>query len=89
MPSQTLKIINKLGLHARASMKMVDMANRFGSQIHLRYQGNTADAKDILEVMALGASYGTDITIQSEGEDETAAINAIVKLINDRFGEEQ
>jgi phosphotransferase system HPr (HPr) family protein len=87
MLNKKLTIINKLGLHARASMKLISLAGRFQSQILIRYQNNEVDAKDILNVMALGAAQGAEIELIVSGEDESIALEKIVELINDRFGE--
>jgi phosphocarrier protein HPr len=84
-----IKIINKLGLHARAAMKMVSLAGRFESDIRLRYLDREVDAKDIMNVMVLGASQGAEIEIQISGADEQEAMEKITTLINHRFGEEE
>lgn len=87
MLEKKLKILNKLGLHARASMKLINLAGRFQSHILIRYHGAEVDAKEILDVMALGAAQGAEIEFIISGEDETTALEKITALINDRFGE--
>lgn len=81
------KIINKLGLHARASAKLTQVANQFKSDIWIEKNNKKVNAKSIMGVMMLAASQGSDITIITEGSDEKDALNSIVALINDYFGE--
>ena len=81
------KIINKLGLHARASAKLTQVANQFKSDIWIEKNNKKENAKSIMGVMMLAASQGSDITITTEGSDEKDALNSIVALINDYFGE--
>jgi len=89
MKTQQLDIINKLGLHARASTKLANTANRFSSKIIITYSGKEIDAKSIIALMLLAAAKGSSITVTAEGDDETLAIEAISQLINDRFGEDE
>lgn len=89
MIKKKIKIINKLGLHARAAMKMVSLAARFQSDIRLLYMDREVDAKDIMNVMILGASQGAEIEIGISGDDEMEALEKIETLINHRFGEEE
>jgi len=89
MVKRKLTIINKLGLHARASMKLISMAGRFQSKILIQYHGYEADAKDILNVMSLGASQGAEIELIISGEDEDIALEKITELINNRFDESE
>jgi len=81
------KIINKLGLHARASAKLTQVANQFKSDIWIEKNHKKVNAKSIMGLMILEASQGSDITITTEGSDEKDALNSIVALINDYFGE--
>ncbi len=81
------KIINKLGLHARASAKLTQVANQFKSDIWIETNNKKVNAKSIMGVMMLAARQGSDITITTEGSDEKDALNSIVDLINDYFGE--
>lgn len=89
MIKKKIKIINKLGLHARASMKLVNLASEFDSQIFILYKNHKANAKSIMNVMVLAATKGTEIELQIEGADETEALNALEKLIQERFGESE
>ncbi len=89
MIKKTIRIINKLGLHARASMKLVNLASQFDSRIFILYKNHKANAKSIMNVMVLAATKGTEIELQIEGEDEQQALTAIEKLINDRFDESE
>ena len=89
MLKQNITIINKLGLHARAAAKLVAYASRYGSEIFLYTDTKKVNAKSILGVMMLGAKQGTQLEITAEGEDEAQALEVVVKLINNRFGEEE
>ena len=82
-----IKIINKLGLHARASAKLTQVANQFESDIWIEKNDKKVNAKSIMGVMMLAASQGSDVTITTQGSDEKEALNSIVELINDYFGE--
>jgi len=82
-----IKIINKLGLNARASAKLTQVANQFESDIWIEKNGKKVNAKSIMGVMMLAASQGSDVTITTQGSDEKEALNSIVDLINDYFGE--
>jgi phosphocarrier protein len=83
------KIVNQLGLHARAAAQLVHLANRFKSSIKLRRSDNrgVADAKSILSVLTLAATIGTELLIFVEGIDESAAMAAIKEIIGKGFGE--
>ncbi len=83
----SIKIINKLGLHARASAKLTQVANQFESDIWIEKNHKKVNAKSIMGVMMLAASQGTDIKISTEGVDEKEALDSITALINDYFGE--
>ena len=82
-----ITIINKLGLHARASAKFVSTAARFQSRLDVTKDGKIINGKSIMGVMMLAASIGSDITLQFDGPDETEMQEAMVNLINNRFGE--
>lgn len=84
---QDALIINKLGLHARASAKLTQLASRFKSEVMLSRNNRRVNAKSIMGVMMLAAAKGSTITIETLGEDEAAAMQAILALINDYFGE--
>ncbi len=87
MISQQITIINKLGLHARAASKLVNQACQFESDVYIDKQGHRVNAKSIMGVMMLAASKGTEITLEAEGADEQACLEAIAALINNRFHE--
>jgi len=81
-------IINKRGLHARASAKLVEAAARFKSEITVSKDGQTVDARSIMGLMMLAASNGSSIELVAEGEDAEQAITAILALVEAKFGEE-
>ena len=87
MPSAELVIVNKLGLHARASARLTQVASGFQSEVWLSRSGRRVNAKSIMGVMMLAAGKGTSITVEAEGADAEAALAAIRALIADRFGE--
>lgn len=87
MIKETVPIINKLGLHARAAAKLVSTATRYSSDIKITRNGREVDGKSIMSVMMLAASCGTDVDIIVNGEDEIEAFGALKDLIADRFGE--
>ncbi|MEY3743031.1 MAG: hypothetical protein RLZZ541_86 [Pseudomonadota bacterium] len=87
MISTQLEIINKLGLHARASTKLTQTASRFNSEIWVERNGRRVNAKSIMGVMMLAAAKGSFITLEAHGEDEVQAIEALCDLVNDYFGE--
>lgn len=80
-------IINKLGLHARASAKFVSTASRYQSHLDVTKQSQTVNGKSIMGVMMLAASQGSELTLQIDGPDEEEMKLALVELINNRFGE--
>ncbi len=82
-----IEIINKLGLHARASTKLTQMASKFTSEIWIERNGRRVNAKSIMGVMMLAASKGSVVTLEAQGTDAEEAIQALVQLIQDRFGE--
>lgn len=84
---QEVEIINKLGLHARASAKFTQLAGTFQSEVWLERNGRRVNGKSIMGVMMLAAGKGTSVTIETIGDDAEAAMNALVGLINDYFGE--
>ncbi|KPV41027.1 phosphocarrier protein HPr [Thiohalorhabdus denitrificans] len=87
MIQRPLRIINKLGLHARAASKLVSLASSYESEVSLTREGQTVSAKSIMGVMMLGASRGTELELIAEGPDEEDAADAISELVEDRFGE--
>lgn len=80
-------IINKLGLHARASAKLTQTASRFPCEVWLSRNGRRINAKSIMGVMMLAAGKGSTVSIETNGEQEQAAMDALLALINDYFGE--
>ena len=82
-----IKIINKLGLHARAAAKFVTLASQFKSDAFLEHQEKKVNGKSIMGVMMLAASNGTELTLTVDGDDEQQATEALIKLVNNRFDE--
>ncbi|MGB5450763.1 MAG: HPr family phosphocarrier protein [Sedimenticolaceae bacterium] len=87
MLAREVTISNKLGLHARAAAKLVSIASGFGAEVTLEKQGQRVNGKSIMGVMMLAASRGTAIQISVNGEGEQEAMQALVALIDDKFGE--
>ena len=87
MPSADATIDNKLGLHARASAKLTELASRFQSEVWLSRNGRRVNAKSIMGVMMLAAGKGSTVTIETDGVDAEAALLAVQALIADKFGE--
>ena len=87
MQTEQVIICNKLGLHARASIKLVNVASRFSSHSELIKDNKTADCKSIMSIMMLGASKGTELTLTVTGPDELEALTQIKALIANRFDE--
>ena len=88
MTSCEVTIRNRLGLHARAAAKFVQLATRFRAQIRVSHDGRVMDGKSIMGILLLAASCGTTITIIGEGPDEHEALSALCQLIDSGFGEE-
>ena len=86
---QTVDIVisNKLGLHARAAAKLTQLASRFESEIFISRAEQRVNAKSIMGVMMLAAGMGSVITVEADGEDEQAALDAVLAVIADKFGE--
>ena len=89
MQQREVEIINKLGLHARASAKLTQLAARYQSDVQMSRNGRKVNAKSIMGVMMLAAGKGAKVTVEIDGPDEAAAMDAIVALIGDYFGEGQ
>ena len=87
MQKRDIEIVNKLGLHARASAKLTQLATRFKCEVNLERNGRRVNAKSIMGVMMLAAGKGVNIQIETDGEDEAAAMDELVALIVDKFGE--
>jgi phosphocarrier protein len=87
LPATEVQIINKLGLHARASAKLTQTASRFRCEVWLERNGRRVNAKSIMGVMMLAAAKGSTITVETQGADADEAMGEILALIADRFGE--
>jgi len=89
MPQTEVEIVNKLGLHARASAKLTQLASGFQSEIWLTRNGRRVNAKSIMGVMMLAAGKGATIGVETKGSDADTALQALLKLIGDKFGEDE
>ena len=88
MVERDLEIVNSRGLHARAAAKLVHTAGRFSSEITVVKDDDEVDAKSILGLLQLGASKGSQIRVRCEGGDEREAMESVIDLIGNRFGED-
>ncbi|MDR1853514.1 MAG: HPr family phosphocarrier protein [Azoarcus sp.] len=89
MPKTEVAIVNKLGLHARASARLAQVASEYASEVWLERNGRRVNARSIMGLMMLAASRGTTITIETVGEDAEAALASIVALVANRFDEDE
>ncbi len=89
MIKNELEIINRLGLHARAAAKFVDLASHFRSNIEVERQGRTVNGKSIMGVMMLAAGKGKKINVSIDGDDAELAMKALTSLVANRFGESE
>ncbi len=89
MQYREVKILNKLGMHARASAKLTQLAGRYGSEVWLSRNDRKVNAKSIMGVMMLAANQGVTLGIETTGTDEVEAMQALVNLIENRFGESE
>jgi phosphocarrier protein len=89
MRQQEVEIVNKLGMHARASAKLTQLAAKYQCEVSLARNGRKVNAKSIMGVMMLAAGKGSRITLETDGPDEGEAMEALVALIGDYFGEGQ
>lgn len=89
MLEQDITVSNRLGLHARASAKLVQLVSSFKSTVHLISKGREVNAQSIMGVMMLAAGMGTTLTVRAEGDDEAAALAAVIALFNNKFDEGQ
>jgi len=89
MLDRTVTIRNKLGLHARAAVKFVNLANRFVAAVKIVKDGDEIDGKSILGILTLAATQGTTIRLVVAGKDEEAAMAALIELIANRFDEKE
>jgi phosphocarrier protein len=87
MPQAEIEIINKLGLHARASAKLTQLAGSFACEVWISREGRRVNAKSIMGVMMLAAAKGCTVCLETEGADADQALSALQALINNRFGE--
>ena len=87
MPKAEAEIVNRLGLHARASAKLTQAATSFTADIWLERDGRRVNAKSIMGVMMLAAGKGSKVVVDTDGSDAAAALDAILALIADKFGE--
>ena len=87
MKKTQVEIVNKLGLHARASAKLTQTATAFQGEVWLERAGRRVNAKSIMGVMMLAAAKGATVTVETSGSDEDAALAAVLALIADKFGE--
>jgi len=84
----TFEIVNRLGLHARAASRLVQVASKFSCQVSVRRDEQVANAKSVMGVLLLCGAKGAKVTIVADGEGADQAVQAIGELINDKFGEE-
>lgn len=87
MVQQEIEIVNKLGLHARASAKLTQLAAKHQSEVWITRNTRRVNAKSIMGVMMLAAGRGAKVTLEAEGPDEQVCVDALSKLIADKFGE--
>ena len=87
--SRTVEIVNKRGLHARASAKFVKTASGFDAEVRVSKDGQTVDARSIMGLMMLAAGPGCSIVIRAEGEEAEAAVEALAELVTNRFEEDR
>jgi phosphocarrier protein len=89
MPARELKLTNKKGLHARASARFVQTVQQFDAEVKVQRGDETAGGDSIMSLLMLAAPFGSSITVSATGNEATAALDAIEKLLADRFGEEE
>jgi phosphocarrier protein HPr len=87
MQQREIEITNKLGLHARASAKLTQMAGQFVAEVWISREGRKVNAKSIMGVMMLAAAKGSLVAIETDGPDEAQAMAALLELISEKFGE--
>ncbi|MCL2758839.1 MAG: HPr family phosphocarrier protein [Treponema sp.] len=88
MTEKSTTVINRAGIHARPSALLVQTTKNFSSNIYIQKGSDRINAKSIMGIITLGAAYGTELKIIAEGEDEAAAVDAIIKLFESKFEEE-
>ncbi|MBN1223621.1 MAG: HPr family phosphocarrier protein [Candidatus Aminicenantes bacterium] len=89
MIAKKIKIKNKLGLHARAAVKFMNVANRYVSSVRIEKDGSDIDGKSILGILTLAAVQGAEITLKISGKDEKQALRALIALIEAKFHEDE
>jgi phosphocarrier protein len=89
MTSESVTVVNQLGMHARAAAKFVHLATRFQAQVRVAREARVMDGKSIMGILLLAAARGTTITISADGTDEHAALEALVALVQSGFGEDR
>ncbi len=89
MISNSVTIVNKLGLHARAATRLVNCASAFECEVWIGNGDKSVNGKSIMGVLTLAASKGTDLIIETDGTDKKEAIESIIELIKNRFGEDE
>jgi phosphocarrier protein len=87
--TEKFKIVNELGLHARAATKLVQLASKFASDVHIEKDGQVANAKSVMGVLLLCGAKGTFVTVSAEGDDAEDSVRQIGALIANRFGEDR
>ena len=87
MPQLEIVVSNKLGLHARAAAKLTQLAGQFSGEIFISKGAQRVNAKSIMGVMMLAAGIGSEVTLEADGDQEQAAMDALENLFNDKFGE--
>ncbi len=87
MAQRKVELVNRLGLHARAAAKFVNVSSSFTSEITVQYNDEEVNGKSILGLLLLAAPCGSMLTVRASGEDEESALEAIVELVSGRFGE--
>jgi phosphocarrier protein HPr len=88
MTSQSVMVVNQLGMHARAAAKFVHLATRYEARVRVARDAREMDGKSIMGILLLAASRGSTITISAEGDDERDAVQALVALVQSGFGED-
>jgi phosphocarrier protein HPr len=88
MTSRSVQVTNQLGMHARAAARFVHMATSFQARVRVSRDNRVMDGKSIMGILLLAASCGTTITISAEGADESAAVEALCRLVESGFGEQ-
>jgi phosphocarrier protein HPr len=88
MTSQSVTVVNQLGMHARAAAKFVHLATRYQARVRVAREAREMDGKSIMGILLLAAARGSTITISADGSDETDAVSALVALVRSGFGED-